>query len=206
MSGSGGRAVTSRGGGRAAAALLVLLLYGCDRPPEEPPRGDVAADSVAAAPATDREDDDHWMPPVDTLASLPPRNGDGWGYVRSAAADLDGDGEQERVVVAARVEVRRGEPLWDDGQDWAVFVEEVDGQRTPILLRFVQLGHVEALLTEAGEAPPAVLAVERTPHSLSVYEAVYRGPGDVSTRPLLRRALSGAAASVDVTFPGGGPP
>lgn len=101
-------------------------------------------------------------------------------YSRAAQADLDGDGEAERVVVMARAEVRDRRPLWDDGQPWQVYVEESGGERTYLYARFVQLGSVTMRIGLGEEGrPPSVVVVEHVPDRLAVYELQYSGPSRV---------------------------
>lgn len=101
-------------------------------------------------------------------------------YSRAAQADLDGDGEAERVVLMARAEVRDRRPLWDDGQPWQVYVEESGGERTYLYARFVQLGSVTMRigLGEEGRRPSVVL-VEHVPDRVAVYELQYSGASQV---------------------------
>lgn len=93
------------------ASLVVLLVSAaCNPPPEKTP-----AD----------------IPPIDhERVSL----GDavGWPLRRSLRADLDGDGEAERLVVASDVTVdSSGAPMWEDGHRWAAYV--VDAPEAALL-------------------------------------------------------------------------
>lgn len=118
----------------------------------------------------------------------------GWGYVKQASADLDGDGVQERVFLIANAENRRGKPVWDDAQIWQVYIEEPDGKRTYVFSRWVQLGRVEAIMTDAERNErPSVVLVERTPHTFTVYEVRYRRPSDVEVVELVKRPTNARA-------------
>lgn len=144
--------------------------------------GPVATSSTtAAAPARPLVDPQH--PPA--VAGQ-----DGYAYQQVATADFDGDGVEERAFLIANAAVENGQPLWDDGHVWQLYIEEPTGERTYLFARFVQLGIVEAKLTqsEAGE-PPQILLVERWPSSFHVYELRYRGPATVEARVLVEREL-----------------
>lgn len=125
-------------------------------------------------------------------ASIPPAvaGADGWNWHQSAQADLDGDGQAERVVLTARVELHRGRPAWDDGQPWQVYVEAPGGRRTYVYARRLQLGTLALRITQAERGQPAtLLLLEHLPDRLAVYEANYAGPGRVSVATRLRKAL-----------------
>ena len=108
---------------------------------------------------------------------------DGWGYVQSTEVDLDGDGEIERVRLAARVEMVRGRPAWDDGQPWQVYVQESSGERTDLYRRFLQLGTVTMRITAPqGDETPRVVLLEHLPDRLSLYEIAYEAPGRLRPR------------------------
>jgi hypothetical protein len=183
-----------RGGG-----LLILSLSACiaaceaasdsasnvDAPPD--------SSSLATSPAAGRGAEyDRATPVVLVDSTIPPAvaGADGWMYSQSSEADLDGDGQAERVVLTARAEVMRGRPLWDDGQPWQVYVEEPDGARTYLYSRFVQLGSVTIRLglPEGGQGP-SVLLLEHLPDRMALYEAEYRGAGDASVVSRFERSL-----------------
>ncbi|HEX6989657.1 MAG TPA: hypothetical protein VF282_09360 [Bacillota bacterium] len=112
-------------------------------------------------------------------------------YRRTAPADLDGDGQQEQVVVLAAVERVRDDPTtapglgdfaWDDGQPWQVYVEEPHGRRTYLFSRFVQLGTVEALVDPDNRR---IWIVVQTGVGIDVYEAVHQEPDGYRVRHAL---------------------
>lgn len=115
---------------------------------------------------------------------------DGWNFHRDAEADLNGDGRAERIVLAARVEWYRGRPAWDDGHPWQVYVETANGQRTYLYSRRLQLGTLTMRIShsEPGE-PASIILIEHLPDRLSLYEAYYEQPGQVSTITRFKRRL-----------------
>lgn len=149
--------------------VVFVLVTGCPSPapPEAPP--------VAAPLATE-------PPPVDpSRVALPKASA--WGVQRSLRADLDADGADERLVLAADAATGPdGQPLWDDGQRWAAWVVDADaaGDSVQTLLygAYVQLGHVDVsvLVAPPGEAP-AVLVLEQMPPQLRALTVRYDGPG-----------------------------
>lgn len=148
-------------------------------------------------------------PPADTAARLvdtamaPAVGGEGgWSYWRTAVADLDGDGEAERIVATARVELYRGRPAWDDGQPWQVYVEEADGTRTYVYARFLQLATLEVRVARPEENRPATLVlIEHLPDRLGVYEVEYGGPGRAAAAVAFERALDGAGEMAGPALP-----
>lgn len=153
--------------------------------------GDGGASSAPAAASTAA------LPEVDLVS---PRHEDavmgqaGWAHAQAAAADLDGDGTPERVVIVANADSYRGRVLWDDGQIWQVYVEEPDGTRTYVYKQFLQLGSVLARLSRPETAapgqpaePPRILLLEQLPQRFSAYEVTYSGPGQVRAAQLVRR-------------------
>ena len=161
----------------ALVVLTPLLAIGCVQPVSRPASDDAPGSSEA---------------PVDAAIPEAVAGQEGWNYQRAASADFDGDGREERLVVTARVAMRDGEPLWEDGQTWQAYVEEPDGQRTYLFARFVQLGTVEGLVTRPSEADgtPLILLTEQTPHFLRIYEIRYLGPANVHTETRINTAIA----------------
>lgn len=114
---------------------------------------------------------------------------DGWNYSRFAEVDLNGDGSPELVVLMARVEVYRGQPAWDDGQPWQVYVESADGLRTYLYARRLQLGSLDMRITTAATGTPAVILIEHLPDHFAIYEFRYAGPDDVAAFVPFERAF-----------------
>ena len=184
---SGGRYRCGIGSLRSAAALT-LLLAGCAEGPEIGGEADTAA--TTAPPGAEVSGTGSLQLPLDSAVTTAPLGEDGWQYGRSSEVDVDGDGERERVVVAARAEVRGGQPLWDDGQPWQVYVEEESGERTVLYARYVQLGTLIARVTFAEENEVAtVLILEHLPDAMTIYEIEYRGPGQVVMTERTERRL-----------------
>jgi hypothetical protein len=103
-----------------------------------------------------------------------------WPYRRNISADLTGDGQAERVMVAAEVSLTEaGFPLWEDGHRWGIFAEAPTGERTLLYSGFVPNGFVEAAVLAADSLGASSLLVqERTPNRLRTFELRYEGPGD----------------------------
>lgn len=138
------------------------------------------------------------IPPVDTARITSVEEVASWLYRQTASVDLDGNGEAERVVIAADVEVGRdGVPLWEDGHRWAVYVEPDAGERTLLYGAFVPNGFAEAVIVAADDVErPRVLVLERTPQRIRAVEVEYDGPG-------LARSVFGTSYQVDQWLPGG---
>ncbi len=111
-------------------------------------------------------------------------------YQQSADGDLDGDGQLERVVLTARIELIGGRPAWDDGQPWQVYVQEADGTLTYLFARYVQLGTLtmRVALPESGRGASVIL-IEHLPDQLSLYEIEYRAPGSASAIQRFQRRV-----------------
>lgn len=120
-----------------------------------------------------------------------PVEAEGWWVVQRAEVDFDGDGEPETAVLRAQVEVYRGQPLWEDGHHWHLYVREEDGATTDLYARFVPFGRVDAMLVSPADrsGPPAILLMERTPQQVVLYEIRYHGPGRAEAVELVRRPL-----------------
>lgn len=151
---------TSRGPWAVPAFILMIVAGGCTRQP----------------PA--REPNPLEAPPVDTARVRSAEEAATWNYRRELVVDLDGDRQDERLVVAADAEVgARGHVLWEDGHRWAVFVDALRG-RTLLYGAFVPNGFVEvAALIPGSDGRRKVLVQERTPSQLRALEVEYQGPG-----------------------------
>ncbi|MEX2181613.1 MAG: hypothetical protein WD771_06185 [Gemmatimonadaceae bacterium] len=127
---------------------------------------------------------------------------DGWNYVRVAEGNLTGSGAPMRVVLTARVELIRGQPAWDDGQPWQVYVEAPDGRRTYVYAQRLQLGGLTMRvgLGDVGH-PATVVLIEHLPDRLSVYEASYVGPDSVSVAVRFQRDVDPRGETAGPHFP-----
>ncbi len=123
-------------------------------------------------------------PPVDAARVGDAEDVVTWPYQKSVRADLDGDGDQETVILASDVTVQEstGRPIWEDGHRWAVLVED-DGEHTLLYGAFVPNGFVEAALGEReSDGIAAVIVAERSPRHFRVYDIVYEAPGEARLR------------------------
>ena len=163
--------------GRATALTLALLLSGCRSVPEAR-----APNPLEAAP-------------VDTTRVRNAAEAAAWPHRTALAADLDGDGRGESVVLAADVTLGDdGTPLWEDGHRWAVYVEAPAGG-TLLYAAFVPQGHVEAAVTlESSDGRRNVHVDERTPSQARGLVIAYDGPGRA-------RLVSAAHVQVERWFP-----
>ena len=136
-------------------------------------------------------------PPANAPADAPPIDHDrvglddavGWPLQRSLRADLDGDGADERLVVASDVAVdSAGTPMWEDGHRWAVYVVDAteaggaasaDSSRTLLYGAFLPMGRAEVAVTEpsVGE-PPRVFVLSRSALRVTAEDIAYDGPGE----------------------------
>jgi hypothetical protein len=136
---------------------------------------------------------------IDSTIAPAVANQAGWNYSQTASEDLDGDGQPEKVILTARVELIRGRPAWDDGQPWQVYIEEADGTRTYVFSRFVQLGTLSLRVSAKGsEHRPVIVLLEQLPDRMSVYEVEYSGPQRVRVTVPYERDLD---AGGDVSSP-----
>jgi hypothetical protein len=184
------------------AAALLCAVAACDRQSEVPGAAEAPADRGSAEPATAGVEETPAPPLVDTTIAPAVAGEEGWNYSQQVESDLDADGEAERLVLTARVELYRGRPAWDDGQQWQVYVEEGDGRRTYLYSRFVQLGTVAMRVARAeGGDGPSVILLEHLPDRLAVHEIQYEGPDDVTASERFQRALDPTGEIAGPTLP-----
>jgi hypothetical protein len=181
----------ARVGGRAATAVVAtatcLVLAACagdgavhDSTDSETAVADTVGNVTAATPDVSL---------VDTSIAPAIAGRDGWNYRQEASADVTGDGVAERIVLTAHVEMLRGQPVWDDGQAWQVYVEHADTTRTYLYANRLQLGTLSMRLARPGSGQAAtIVLIEHLPDRLRVAEAAFTG-GRLVTRLLLERAL-----------------
>ncbi len=110
-----------------------------------------AAQSIAQsahcyADATSNKQYTSFISPTQTFSQTDPSQ---WQYRATAKSDLNGDGVAELIVMQAKVQKDKdGHYLWDDGQEWAVYIEEPNGVKTLVYAQYVQLGQLEGFLTD----------------------------------------------------------
>ena len=112
----------------------------------------------------------------------------GWPLQRALRADRDGDGADERLVVASDVAVDpAGAPMWEDGHRWAVYVVDAleagggatDSSRTLLYGAFLPMGRAEVAVTEPSEGePPRVFVLSRSAGRVTAEDVAYDGPGE----------------------------
>ena len=161
-------------------ALLALLILSCLSCKEAPP----PSDNPLLAP------------PVNAALNISARQALGWNYQRALQADLNGDGSEEQVVLAADVVVNeRDRPLWEDGHRWAVVVRE-RGSDTLVFSSFVPNGFVEAAVsTASSEGGRELFIQERTPGQVRSLVVSYQEPGSA-------QSVSGAYYQIEQWMPG----
>ena len=177
---------------RPLTLALALLLCGCDRN-AAPPASDETAqpDTTATAPVLI----DSGIPPA--IAGE-----EGWNYHQSADVDLTNDGQPERVVLTARVELYRGRPAWDDGQPWQVYIESPDGMRTYVYAQRLQLGTLTMRVSRGGQGQAAsIVLLEQLPSLMSVYEAWFTRDGSLTTATRFQRELDPGGQTAAPTLP-----
>jgi len=162
---------------RRFLALLILSCLSCKEAP--PP-----------------SDNPLLAPPVNAALNISARQALGWNYQRALQADLNGDGSEEQVVLAADVVVNeRDRPLWEDGHRWAVVVRE-RGSDTLVFSSFVPNGFVETAISQASsEGSRELFIQERTPSQVRSITVSYQEPGSAQT-------VSGAYYQIDQWMPG----
>lgn len=113
----------------------------------------------------------------------------GWAYQQQVVADIDGDGGDETVVLISDVTLgASGQPLWEDGHRWQVYVREPDGRITRLYARFLPNGQLTAdLVVPPSGSMIGIVLLEHTPHRIGVYEYRYRGPTNVDVYRRLDR-------------------
>jgi hypothetical protein len=132
-------------------------------------------------------------PLVAERSDLPAIGERGWNFEQTWSADLDGDGDRERVILLAQVERRGDALLWEDGHRWVAYVEEPDSERTYFVSRMVPMGRVEMFVTAPEEGDRRILILERGGSSVNLWEVRYRGEGDVEVKSLAERAIDASS-------------
>lgn len=135
-------------------------------------------------------------PPIDSSIITSAEQTLAWRYRHRIDADLDGDGGTESVILVADVELAAdGSPLWEDGHQWAAYVEAAES-RTLVYSAFVPNGFSEAAISAPdGRNTRTLLIVERSSRHLRVLEIEYVKRGGA-------RLLGEAYYSLEVWMPG----
>jgi hypothetical protein len=174
--------------------ILTLVLSACGAETESPGSDDV--DTIAiddpAGPAAQAAAPTILAPGelIDSTIAPAVAGERMWEYYMSTDKDLTGDGEPERVVITARVEVLDRRPVWDDGQPWQVYVEAADGSRTYLYAQRLQLGTLTMRVTLSPEGGrPTLVLIEHLPDRLRVFEAAYDGADETSVALRFERRL-----------------
>jgi hypothetical protein len=120
---------------------------------------------------------------------------EGWKYQQRVSADLDGDSVVETAVLISDVSLdARGQPMWEHGHRWQVYVEEPDGTRTYLYARFLPNGKLTAELTQPQSTnAPTITLIEQSPTTLAVYEIAYNGVGKAEVGLRFERTLRSPA-------------
>ena len=76
--------------------------------------------------------------------------------------------------MTARVELVRGQPAWDDGQPWQVYVEHADGRRDYVYAQRLQLGTLSLRMSQEDSTRlPTVILLEQLPERWRIIEVNY---------------------------------
>jgi hypothetical protein len=152
--------------------------------------------SLSCKEAPPSSDNPLLAPPVNAALNISARQALGWNYQRALQADLNGDGSEEQVVLAADVVVNeRDRPLWEDGHRWAVIVRD-RGSDTLVFSSFVPNGFVETAISQASsEGGRELFIQERTPSQVRSVVVSYQEPGSA-------RSVSGAYYQIEQWMPG----
>lgn len=181
---------------RAWTALAVIGIAGCTacpdakNPAEEKDAPPPELEEVTGLAEKTNEDliDTALDELLRPAAELETRGAAGWEYALAERADLDGDGFQEQLWVLAQVTLADdGQPLWEDGQEWQVYVEDEDGITTHLFAGLVQLGRLDVSITHMPQ--PTILVQTTSYSSARTYEFVYNGPRKVEARTLVARDI-----------------
>ena len=132
---------------------LILALAGCSVKPSEVPE------------QPEKPEPEVTIKPTVISAQTLPVSVAGYEEITSYVGDVDADGTDERIVISTGAErAKNGEFLWNDGQEWAVFVEDTNGVYM-LLDKFVQAGSVYFDVSDyymKDGAQPKILVTETT--------------------------------------------
>lgn len=176
----------------------------CGGDPQPPPTEATSLEYAAEVGTTVADSPEPGVPVLPIDPAIPPAvaGEDGWNYQQRAQGDLNGDGRTEQVVLTARVELVQGRPAWDDGQPWQVYVEAEEGERTYLYAQRLQIGTLTLRLSQGSDGQGStIILLEHLPDQLTLYEAVYAGPQDVSVSVEFQRILNPRGETASPRFP-----
>jgi hypothetical protein len=187
----------------AVVAIALRALRDESRPPSGGDEPGPASDGADSAPPVGGPSSFSVSPPdsssaIDARSTGSPDTAAAWEYRRATVEDLDGDGVPERLILASDVFVTGdGEPVWEDEQRWALYVEEDDGKRTLVYSGYAAPGAVSAAVglrsgADDGSTSAArpIVIVEQDAGRARLLLVVYDGPGR-------RRLIDAAGTRVD---------
>jgi hypothetical protein len=150
------------------ALMILIALLGCGSSTEAPLTEEELAPPLSEAPVRVAAS------LIDTTIAPAIAGEDGWNFHQRVSADFTGDGQPEQVVMTAWVEMIRGQPAWDDGQPWQVYVESAAGHRTYLYAQRLQLGTLTMRMAQADYIHlPTVVLLEQLPDRLRILEVSY---------------------------------
>ena len=121
---------------------------------------------------------------VSSRYPLPNTETDYWQYLKVAHADIDGDGEIERVEILAKIEQFRTKGslddkdfAWDDSHMWAVRIIEKSGDTTLVYHNMLHMSKLDGYVSKTD--PPSFYLAQSGRGTLTVYEIFYKGPNKV---------------------------
>lgn len=171
--------------------VVLPLLAACSAEKGAEPESRAAAVDSAPAPSAQGPTAASVQQLIDPRVPRATAGQQGWQYQQRVTADLDVDGTPEVAVLISDVSVdAKGQPMWEHGHRWQVYVEEPDGTRTYLYARFLPNGKLTAELTQPQSTnAPTLTLVEQTPTNIAVYEIAYNGVGDAEIGMRFERNL-----------------
>jgi len=129
---------------------------------------------------------------------LPKTDTPHWQYWKVAHADFDGDGENERVEILAKVEQFQTKGslgdedfAWDDSHMWAVRIIEQGGDTTWVYHNILQMSKLDVYISTSN--PPSFYLVQSGRATISVYEVFYKGPNNLEIEERARSKFESGA-------------
>ncbi len=91
--------------------------------------------------------------------------------VANYVGDVDGDGNDETIILSTSAEKNGKEFMWNDGQDWALYVKDTENRGYIFYHGFVQAGSVNFEVSDyyfENETVPKITVTVSTGTSLSI--------------------------------------